>query len=106
MTTGVTRLKGEAKKKGKSKENLIFAFSLILIIVVFAVPMYFGAERKFALEREIADIKAQTAEATEYGDKLKNQIKYSDEDEYVEKIARERLNMVKPDEVVYIDKNK
>lgn len=99
-------MKSKAKKRGRSKENLIFAFSLILIIGIFAVPMYCNAEKKFQLEAEIADVQARTKEAEEYNQELQNQIKYSDEDEYVEKIAREKLNMVMPDEIIFIDKNK
>lgn len=99
-------MKNKAKKRGRSKENLIFAFSLILIIGIFAVPMYCSAEKKFQLEAEIADVQARTKEAEEYNQELQNQIKYSDEDEYVEKIAREKLNMVMPDEIIFIDKNK
>ncbi len=99
-------MKSKEKKRGRSKENLIFAFSLILIIGIFAVPMYCNAEKKFQLEAEIADVQARTKEAEEYNKELQNQIKYSDEDEYVEKIAREKLNMVMPDEIIFIDKNK
>ena len=99
-------MKSKPKKKGKNKENLIFAFSLILIIGIFAVPMYYSAEKKFQLEAEIAQVKSLTEESEEYNQELQNRIKYSDEDEYVEKIARERLNMVMPDEIIFIDKNK
>ncbi len=99
-------MKSKAKKKGKSKENLIFAFSLILIIGIFAVPMYCSAEKKFQLEAEIAEVQSLTSDAEEYNQELQNQIKYGDEDEYVEKIAREKLNMVMPDEIIFVDKNK
>lgn len=99
-------LKDGAKKKKKSKGNLIFAFSLIFIIAIFAVPMYCSAEKKFQLEQEISDIARESAEAVKYNNELKNRIKYSDKDEYVEKLAREKLNMVKPDEILFIDKNK
>jgi cell division protein FtsB len=102
----VIGLKGEVKRKGKSKENIIFAFCLVAIVVAFAIPMYYGAEKKFELENEISELAEQSAEAARYNNELKDRIKYSDEDEYVEKIAREKLNMVMPDEIIYVDKNK
>jgi len=68
--------------------------------------MYYGAEKKFELESEITELARQSAEAAQYNNELKDRIKYSDEDEYVEKIAREKLSMVKADEIIFIDKNK
>ncbi len=99
-------MKGEVKKRNRSKENLIFAFCLICILAIFAGPLYCAAEKRFELEQQISDIAAQSADAVKYNNELKDRIKYSDEDEYVEKIAREQLNMVKADEILFIDKNK
>lgn len=91
------------RKKPKSKNNLIFAFLLIVIIVTLSVPMYKGIEKKFRLEEEISSLAEQSAQAAHYNNELKDRIRYSDEDEYVEKIAREKLNMVMPDEILFID---
>jgi len=37
---------------------------------------------------------------------LEGKIQYTDSLEYIEKIAREELKMIKPDEIIYIDKDK
>ena len=103
--TGVTGLKKE-KKKEKKNNNFIYAFILIFFIVSLSIPMYKGIRKKIELEKEISVLSGQSAEAARYNNDLKNRIKYSDEDEYVEKVAREKLNMVKPDEILFIDAGK
>ncbi len=101
---GVTAVKG--KKAKKNKGNLIFAAVIAVCIIVFAIPMYAEAEKRMELEEEISSLAEQSAEAAKYNSELKDRIKYSNQDEYIEKIAREKLNMVKPDEILFIDKNK
>ncbi|WP_246060443.1 FtsB family cell division protein [Peptoniphilus catoniae] len=52
-----------------------------------------------AKEQKVIELKKSIAE-------LENEISESDSMKYVEKVAREDLGMVKPREVVYVDKDK
>lgn len=49
-----------------------------------------------------SDIKALEKEI----DELNKEIENSDSLEFIEKVAREEMGMVKPREIIYIDKNK
>ena len=51
----------------------------------------------------IASVEEDIEEANEYKDSLVSLKENSNSLEYIEKIAREKLNMYKPDEKVYID---
>lgn len=51
-------------------------------------------ERKAALEQQIADEEARTTEIEEYG-------KYTQTDAYVEEVAREKLGLVKENEIIF-----
>lgn len=50
-------------------------------------------------EKEIAKLKSNI-------DSLEKEIKNSDSPKFVEKVAREDLGMVKPREIIYVDKDK
>lgn len=54
-------------------------------------------------ETDIASVEDDIEEANEYKDSLVSLKENSNSLEYIEKIAREKLNMYKPDEKVYID---
>lgn len=54
-------------------------------------------------KNEIADIEKQIAVEKKEMKKLEEDYKNYKKDEYVEKIAREKLKMVKPGEIIYID---
>lgn len=51
----------------------------------------------------IATLKADIKEASEYKESLVNLKENAHSDEYIEKIAREKLNMYMPNEKVYKD---
>ncbi len=78
---------------------------LILIVGIFSVVSTFydqHKEMKYLLEYE--SLLTQEFEALQSDvDSLKNVIEYSDEEEYIERIARERLKMVKENEILFID---
>jgi cell division protein FtsB len=110
---GVTRLKEQGKDKkikpnrrSKLLGNFLFAVGLIVIIGASVKPMYAGMREKIELEQQIASLAQEASDAAKYNSELKDRIKYSDDDEYIEKMAREKLNMVKSDEIIYVDRNK
>lgn len=74
------------------------AVSVLMIARGIAVQPQINENRETAseLDRQIAEEKERQEEV----DKMRDN---SDSDEYIEKIARERLGMVKNDEIVFID---
>lgn len=92
----------------KQKGNRIFIRITIGLILVFAiasaVAIYFEQEnqierihlRKATLASELLEAKADQADLHE----LQNLI---DTDEYIERVARDQLGMVKPNEVIFED---
>ncbi|SHH51740.1 FtsB family cell division protein [Tepidibacter thalassicus] len=57
-------------------------------------------------KKEIVKLQDKIKKEDDEISKIKEDIKNYKKDEYIEKIARERLKMVKPGELIYIDVNK
>ena len=53
----------------------------------------------------ISELKAQKAYEQKRGEEIDNMKQNVDSDEYIEKIAREKLGMVRKDEIIFIDVN-
>lgn len=93
------------KKKRKKKIKLIHIVLLFLFIYVGII--YYNQHKL------LNELEAKRVERLSEVEKLKSeieglhyQIENSDSLEFVERIAREDLGMVKPREIIYIDKNK
>ncbi len=78
---------------------------LILIAFISYVAITLMKQQKVLNEykTDIASVEEDIEEANEYKDSLVSLKENSNSLEYIEKIAREKLNMYKPDEKVYID---
>ena len=93
-------------KKNKGKGNLIYCITMGMVICILAGGLYLQAQDKLRLQQEAQEITMQIEEQKKLNNELKKQTEYRDSDQYIEKIAREQLNMVKPNEIVFIDQNK
>ena len=95
-------MKKKRKKKKISKLRIVFIGLLIYVAVIMLNQnsMMRDLENKKTLLTE--DIHILEEEIEELNDELDN----SDSLEFVEKVAREELGMVKPREIIVIDKEK
>lgn len=86
------------KKRVKSR---FFSFMLMFSVVMFVIINYvkYNDYRKINIlvDSILADIKKEK----DYKKQLENQIKFYDNDSYIEKTAREKLGLVKSDEIIF-----
>lgn len=95
-----------ARNKSISKKGFrIFHLGIILMIVYVAFVMNHQRnlaidleDRKTTMENEIAHLESEI-------ETLNKEIGMSGTLEFIEKIAREDLGMVKPREIIYVDKS-
>ncbi len=80
------------------KKALIIAFISYVAITIFNQQKTLNAYKS-----NIASVKKDIEEANEYKDSLVSIKENAHSLEYIEKIAREKLNMYMPDEKVYKD---
>lgn len=80
------------------KKALIVAF-----IIYFAVTIYNQQKTLEAYKSNIGAVEKEIAEEKEHKESLISMKENASSLEYIEKIAREKLNMYKPNEKVYID---
>ena len=94
--------------KKKNKKRKLRLFHLIIGFLFIYVSLIFMNQRK--LMKELETKKLQNLSVVKELEKdikrLTNEIKNSDSLDFVEKIARDELGMVKPREIIYVDKNK
>jgi len=89
----------------KIKPRAIFLISLCFI--AYFLYMMIGQEKVISKQRnEIAKIDAKIEEQKALNEELNAQKDKVNSDEYVEKVAREKLGLVKPGEKIYVDMNK
>lgn len=98
--------KKSSKTEKEEPKFSIFSIIFIMLVLYFFIVIY-------TQERDIAFLKETQIEISEeLADKenelklVKKELKKVDTNEFIEKIAREKLKMVKPNEIVYIDTNK
>lgn len=95
------------KGKVKNKKRLRIRHILVIIFVIYISSTLISQRNmmkkleadKVKTEKEIVVLQTEVKE-------IDSEIKHSDSLEFIEKVAREDLKMVKPREIIYIDKNK
>lgn len=93
------------KKKRKRKFRLIHG--VFLFIFLYTTLIYYN-QHKLLKELETKRDK-DVREVKNINNEIKNlelEIQNSSSLEFIEKVAREELGMVKPREIIYVDKNK
>lgn len=96
------------RKKRRKKSGGVFTKILVSLITIFllaaATAIYFDQEAQMAeLQRRNDELSEQADEALQTKNKYENLLEKTDSLEYIERIAREKLGMVKPGEVIFTD---
>lgn len=104
------RNKLNAPKKKKRKLNLI-NLVFIVFLLYFAYTAYNQRQMIKDLDMQIAQKNSVKTEVKKKADELKQDVEKINNNEeamldLVEKIARNEYKMVKPNEIIYLDKNK
>lgn len=95
------------KKKRRKKKSFKIRHALLLFLFIYVALIYYK-QNKMLNELEAKEEQKQV-EIHQLKSEIKEldfQISNSDSLEFIEKIAREDLEMVKPREIIYIDKEK
>lgn len=80
---------------------------ILLVAVVYAVFTFIGQQTKLnSYSQDISYYNTQIEELKEEKEELLSIQKNVNSEEYIEKVAREQLDMYLPNETVYIDMNK
>jgi cell division protein FtsL len=87
------------KKILGSRITLFFLLLGFIWLVVNVVSVYY---RKYKINKEVEDLKAQIASAEKSNQQISEMIDYLGSQSFLEKEAREKLNMKKPGEEVVI----
>lgn len=93
------------KVKNKRKLTLLNILAVILafyVVFTFISQQFTLSKLNEKKEKTQLELKVLKEEVSD----IENKIDKSDTVEYIEKIAREELDMAKPREIIYRDKNK
>lgn len=94
---------GNMKKNKKSKRKILFRFGL-LILIIYIISILINQQKTLnSYATTMKDLDNQIAEAKQKKEELENTKNNIDSNEYVEKIAREKLDMYLPNERIYIN---
>lgn len=94
----------KVKKSRKPGSLFLRAFLLVFVCTVL-VGVGKQAIRYQELQQEILSLSAQIAEEEEKKLEYNARKEYYTSDVYIEQVAREQLGMVKPNEILYINRS-
>lgn len=101
--------KRETPRKKKNKLN-IFNLFFVIFVLYFAYTAFNQTQMINNLDMQVAKKTLEKSDAEKEAQKLKEDVdKISNDDallDLVEEVARDQYKMVKPNEIIYIDKNK
>jgi len=90
----------------KRKKSKLWLIGLIGFFLYFAYVMIDQQKILYVRDMEMADIQNKIKEEEKTGQELQKHKDTLDSDEYIEKVAREKLGMVKQEEKIFVDVNK
>ncbi|MDD2573089.1 MAG: septum formation initiator family protein [Bacillota bacterium] len=97
----VYEMKPKKTKKPVRPKNIVII--LLAVYLVYTLSAQYIAISKSRTEE--ARIQAQIEQMKKENEKLKDEIERMQSDEYIEKIARERLGLIKSGEIMFVDVN-
>ncbi len=86
----------KTKKTGIAVKLAIIVFTLFCIVTLFVQKIQIDN-----LNSEINDLREKNKHQEEYNAKLKNRLNSELDDDYVEDIAKDKLNLVLPEEIIF-----
>ncbi len=95
-----------AGKTGKIRFNIkrLLVSALVLVFCCYFVYTVIGQQVDLSRKNgEIRDLNAQVEAASRETDRLNEELESVNDPEYLERMAREKLGLVMPNERVYID---
>lgn len=96
--------KGRRRKKKTFMDGLMFSICLIFIIGAIACPIWMRSvdlrEQEQTYIRKEAELQEQIEAEERRTEELEQRKKYVGTDQYIEEIARDRLGLIDPDEVL------
>lgn len=79
----------------------------VIAFIIYAMTTFINQEKVLSSYREQeAQVANQIEEAKEYQEKLNISKENANSLEYIEQVAREKLNMYYPNEKIYVDNSK
>lgn len=90
-------------KRGRSKSSLIIMLGLM---IYFGYKVVEQEKILYAKRNEMKVMNSKIEEEQTINKELQKQKELINSDEYIEKMAREKLGMIKSDEKVFVDINK
>ena len=101
------------KRKNVKNSNKVgvkntFSFALLLLLLIVLLIFLFSKfiNQQSVLSQQDKDLKyyaQQKQQLKEEKQQLKNQLSKIDSEEYIESVAREKLNLFYPNEKLYVD---
>jgi cell division protein FtsL len=93
-------------KGKKSKLGLIFTIILIGLLFYSGVTMIDQQKIIYSKNKELQTVQSKIEEEKKTQEELQKEKEAVNSDEYIEKVAREKLGMVKQGEKIFVDINK
>ena len=92
------------KQKGDGKNHILLKVGVVLILCISVALIFINIrmfQRRVQLNRQIDDLKTKIENLKNSNVNLKEGIEKSDDVNYIEKVAREELDLQKPGEKVF-----
>ena len=101
------RRQNATKNKGGVDVKRIAVITVAFVVVFYFIYVLISQQISINQKsKEIETLKQQVITATEESEILKQEIENLNDPEYLERIAREQLGLVRPNERVFVDSNK
>ena len=79
----------------------------VIAIIIYAMTTFINQEKVLSsYKKQEAEVANQIEEAKEYQEELNISKENANSLEYIEQVAREKLNMYYPNEKIYVDNSK
>lgn len=98
-------MKNLENKKITSKINKLYFIIMVFIILTFSSYLVYKYDSLVKYNEKIKELEKEISIANQKNEELKSQTDYKNSNEYIEKVARDKLGMVKNNEIVFYDSN-
>ncbi len=98
-------MKNLENKKITSKINKLYFIIMVFIILTFSSYLVYKYDSLVKYNEKIKELQKEISIANQKNEELKSQTDYKNSNEYIETVARDKLGMVKNNEIVFYDSN-